>query len=94
MCICPNLEIRGAAFRHVCKSCYQAVKKNSSPLCIADCSRLETNTPFYAVCVHCYEIHHEKTHLIEAIKETVVEPVKEKSGEVLAIKLKKIAKKA
>ena len=89
-CICLSLEVRSPNFRHVCKTCYHAIKKSPSTECIANCHRLETDTPYYVVCMLCYETTHEK---VVAPTVNAVEPVKDVYKELVA-DLKKASKKA
>jgi hypothetical protein len=94
MCICVRLEVRGPAFRHVEKACYETIKLNPHPSCIADCNKLETDTPYYAVCILCYETTHEKISVPITAKEQTVQPPNDNAGEQLAAKLKRAAKRA
>jgi hypothetical protein len=88
------LEVRGPAFRHVTKECYDVIKLNPHPECIAGCHRLETETPYYVVCVLCYETTHEKTSVPIAAKEEILRTPGDKAEDQLAAKLKKAAKRA
>ncbi len=89
-CICSLLEVRSPNFRHVCKTCYHEIKKSPSVDCLADCHRLETDTPYYVVCMLCYETIHEK---VTAPTVETPEPVKDVYKELVA-DIKRASKKA
>ena len=92
MCICSSLEVRGPAFRHVCRSCYLIIKQSPAEECIADCHRLQEDTPYYVVCILCYETTHEHVRTVKAYPGVECQTVK--TEESLPTKLKKAAKRA
>ena len=95
MCICITLEVRGPAFRHVCKACYEIIKQSPADKCIADCHRLQPDTPYYVVCVLCYETIHDQIDIINQTPEQQQQTnLDGNSGVELVKKLKKAAKKA